>query len=65
MERASVAPGLCATCHHGRRITSARGSVFWLCRQGALPRYPRLPVVRCPEYRERREDERREDERRG
>jgi len=43
--------GLCAACRHTRRIESARGSVFWLCRRSATdpayPRYPALPVVRC------------------
>ena len=43
--------GLCATCRHGRRVTSRRGSTFLLCRRSetepAFPRYPRLPVIRC------------------
>jgi len=46
--------GLCATCAHARRVTSARRSVFWLCGRAAtdprLTRYPRLPVLRCPGY---------------
>jgi hypothetical protein len=57
-ERARV--GLCADCGHGQRVTSQRGSVFWLCRRStvdaAFARYPRLPVLRCPGYeREHRE----------
>jgi hypothetical protein len=46
--------GLCATCRHARRIVSARGSVFWLCRRSetdpAFPRYPALPVLACTGY---------------
>ena len=38
-------------CRHARLITSARGSVFSLCRLSAVdpsfPRYPALPVLRC------------------
>lgn len=49
-EDLAVAPGSCALCSHSRRITSARGSVFWLCGHGQLPRYPRLPVVSCPGF---------------
>jgi hypothetical protein len=43
--------GLCATCLHARRITSARGSTFVLCDRSRddprYPKYPRLPVVTC------------------
>jgi hypothetical protein len=43
--------GLCARCQHARRIVSAKGSVFWLCRLSETsPRfrkYPPLPVVAC------------------
>ena len=46
------APGLCAACRHSRLITTARGSVFRLCERSATdpayPRYPPLPVLRCP-----------------
>jgi hypothetical protein len=35
-------------------VTSARGSVFVLCRRAetdpAFPRYPRLPRLACPGY---------------
>jgi hypothetical protein len=51
-ERARV--GLCTTCRYSRRVVSAKGSVFWLCERSRLepdfPKYPRLPVVRCPGY---------------
>ena len=47
-------PGLCDACRHSRRVESARGSLFWLCRRSetdpAYPRYPRLPVVICPGF---------------
>jgi hypothetical protein len=43
--------GLCSTCVHSRRITSARDSVFVLCQLGfsdeRFPKYPRLPVFTC------------------
>ena len=47
-------PGLCRACSHARIIRSGRGSMFWLCELSrtdpAFPRYPRLPVVRCPGF---------------
>lgn len=46
----SVDPGLCATCTHGRRIESTKGSVFWRCLHPQLPKYPRLPVLTCPSH---------------
>jgi hypothetical protein len=43
--------GLCAACVHARRVTSGRGSTFWLCGRSATdpryPKYPPLPVLRC------------------
>jgi len=46
--------GLCDTCGHQRRITSGRGSVFSMCEIGLRdpdwPKYPRMPVLRCPRY---------------
>jgi hypothetical protein len=49
--------GLCADCLHARRVESARGSVFFLCRRSAddpsFPKYPRLPVIACPGYEQR------------
>jgi hypothetical protein len=48
------AAGLCETCSHVRRIKSGKGSVFILCRRSEsdrrYPRYPALPVLRCPGY---------------
>ncbi|MBF6600865.1 MAG: hypothetical protein IVW36_10195 [Dehalococcoidia bacterium] len=58
-ERPGSSIGLCATCAFARRVTSARRSVFLLCGRSrtdqGYPKYPRLPVVRCPGY-ERRAD---------
>jgi len=48
--------GLCGACRNARRIVSARGSVFLLCRLSRtderFARYPQLPVWRCPGFRE-------------
>ena len=50
------AVGLCATCTYVRRITSDRGSVFYLCELSKVdqhfPKYPRLPVLSCLGYEE-------------
>lgn len=47
--------GLCASCGNMRRITSDRGSVFYLCElwktDPCYPKYPRLPVLQCDGYR--------------
>ena len=46
--------GLCASCLHGKRVESSRGSVFWLCELSrsdpSFPKYPRLPVLTCSGY---------------
>ena len=47
--------GLCGICRHARRVTSRRGSVFLRCAAAdeegsSLPRYPHLPVLRCPAW---------------
>jgi hypothetical protein len=43
--------GLCAQCVHARAIVTRRGSTFVFCEASStdrtLPRYPRLPVLRC------------------
>jgi len=50
----SPAFGLCSSCLHARPIESDRGSHFFLCALSAtdpaFPKYPRLPVLRCPGY---------------
>lgn len=46
--------GLCRCCAWSRRVETARGSVFRLCRRhrsdSAYRKYPTLPVVRCPGF---------------
>jgi hypothetical protein len=47
--------GLCDSCRHQQIVRNTRGSVFSLCRRARdepdrFPRYPRLPVARCPGY---------------
>jgi hypothetical protein len=47
--------GLCDSCRHQQLVPNTRGSVFSLCRRSRdeperFPRYPRLPVTRCPGY---------------
>jgi hypothetical protein len=53
--------GLCDRCRHQQIVRNTRGSVFSLCRRSRteperFPRYPRLPVEKCPGF-ERRERE--------
>ena len=52
---ATPPPGLCDSCAYARRIESARGSVFILCRLSEtnprFAKYPRLPIVVCGGYR--------------
>jgi hypothetical protein len=47
-------PGLCGRCRHARTIGNRRGSIFFLCRlaerDATFPKYPVLPVLRCPGY---------------
>jgi hypothetical protein len=47
-------PGLCGACQHARVITTGRGGRFWLCQRSTtdprFPRYPALPIVRCPGF---------------
>jgi hypothetical protein len=46
--------GLCDRCRHQQLVPNTRGSVFSLCQRSrtdrAFPRYPRLPVARCPGF---------------
>jgi hypothetical protein len=55
----SAEAGLCGDCEHARRVASDRGSVFVLCGLSAtdsrFAKYPRLPVLSCPGYRQKRE----------
>jgi hypothetical protein len=57
--------GLCESCRHQQLVPNTRGSVFSLCRRSRtepdrFPRYPRLPVRRCPGYERREETAERE-----
>ncbi len=52
--------GLCDRCAHQQLVPTTRGSVFSLCRRSRdeperFPRYPRLPVLRCPGFEPRPE----------
>ena len=53
--------GLCASCAHARRVTSARGSTFVLCAlsqsDARYAKYPPLPVARCDGYELRSPDD--------
>jgi hypothetical protein len=53
--------GLCDSCRHQRVVRNTRGSEFSLCERSktdpAFPRYPRLPVMECVGYEQRRRDE--------
>jgi hypothetical protein len=55
-ERARV--GLCVVCEHGRRLESAKGSVFYQCGRAAIDEtyraYPPLPVSECAGHVEKR-----------
>jgi hypothetical protein len=46
--------GLCDVCVHQRVIRSGRGSLFSMCEIGLedpdWPKYPPMPVLRCPRY---------------
>jgi hypothetical protein len=46
--------GLCDRCAHQKLIKSGRGSVFSMCTLGLTdpdwPKYPRMPVERCPRF---------------
>jgi hypothetical protein len=56
MEAAAPRPsaGLCGACRHQRLVPNTRGSVFSLCERSRtepeFPRYPPLPVLRCPGF---------------
>jgi len=46
--------GLCGTCAFVRVIENRRGSAFHLCERSLTdsryPKYPPLPVLRCPGF---------------
>jgi len=49
-----VKAGLCDSCVHQKLIRTGRGSVFSMCLRSKtderFPKYPRIPVERCPGY---------------
>ena len=53
----SVKAGLCDSCTHQKLIRTGRGSVFSMCLRSRtdprFPKYPRIPVERCPGYEEK------------
>jgi len=53
-----LAAGLCADCQHAGSIKSDRGSVFLRCElalaDSRFPKYPRLPVLACSGYQQRK-----------
>lgn len=42
--------GLCDRCAF-QRLVPTRRSVFTMCEAPGLPRYPPVPVMRCPGFR--------------
>ncbi|MEJ7602590.1 MAG: hypothetical protein WKG01_32160 [Kofleriaceae bacterium] len=38
---------ICHACQHLRTVTSGKGSVFLMCKEPTLPKYPPQPVVHC------------------
>lgn len=52
MRAPAPANGLCDSCAHQQLVPNTRGSVFSLCLRSRTdsryPRYPRVPVARCP-----------------
>jgi hypothetical protein len=51
--------GLCDSCRHQKLIRNTRGSTFSMCERSKTddryPKYPRLPVERCPGWEKRRQ----------
>ncbi|PYX84175.1 MAG: hypothetical protein DMG70_07365 [Acidobacteria bacterium] len=51
-------PGLCADCIHARVVRSDRNSVFYFCQLALtdprFEKYPRLPVLSCAGYEQRK-----------
>jgi hypothetical protein len=51
--------GLCASCLHADVVVSDRGSQFWRCERSrtdpSFPKFPRLPVLTCRGYEEKRD----------
>ncbi len=41
---------LCHRCQHLRVVRSGRGSMFLMCQEPTLPKYPRQPVAACGRF---------------
>ena len=41
---------ICHQCAHLRLVRSGKGSVFLMCQEPSLPKYPPQPVVRCGQF---------------
>lgn len=58
--------GLCLDCRHSRTVENRRGKVFYLCRLSRsdprFPKYPPLPVIRCPGYARREANQEPDDD---
>ena len=46
----SPPPGLCGDCVHAQRIETKRGTVYWLCHEPSLRKYPQLPKRQCAKH---------------
>ena len=46
--------GLCVHCLYGRPVAGKNEATYYLCElsftDSSFPKYPRLPVLRCPGY---------------
>ena len=53
----TVSAGLCDACRHQKIIRTGRGSEFSMClrhkEDPRFPKYPPIPVGRCPGYEPR------------
>ena len=54
-----MATGLCSACAHQKLISNTRGSTFSMCLRSKedprYPKYPPIPVLRCPGFERRPE----------
>lgn len=41
---------LCHRCRHLRLNGNKRGSIFLMCTEPSMPKYPRQPVVACARF---------------
>lgn len=48
-DRRRMPAGLCDRCRF-QRLVPTRRSVFTMCEEPRMPRYPAVPVMRCPAF---------------